>query len=110
MEILGCFSVMKIKAPHPPSPSPPPPPPHLYLILGNFILDKNQLYLPALILVCTKPTYQFDSKIFDGSAVVHFLPTASAITFADYAIFTSWKTQTGLIVSGMVIVIAASRS
>ena len=35
--------------------------------------------------VQTKPTYQFDSKIFDGSAVVHFLPTASAITFADYA-------------------------
>ena len=33
----------------------------------------------------TKPIYQFDSKIFDGSAVVHFLPTSSVITFADYA-------------------------
>ena len=28
------------------------------------------------------PTYQFDSKIFDG---FHFLPTASAIIFTNYA-------------------------
>ena len=32
-----------------------------------------------------KPTYQFDSELFDGSTVVHFLPTTSAVAFADYA-------------------------
>ena len=65
---------------------PPPPLPLLYLILGNFVLDKNQLCLPALILVCKQNLHiSLTSKIVDGSAVVDFLPTASAITFADYA-------------------------
>ena len=72
--------------------------------LGQFFSHENQNTPPTLsdfgklhlgqksaLLTCIdfgvqpKPTYQFDSKIFDGSAVVHFLPTAAAKTFADYA-------------------------
>ena len=121
MEIWGCLAVMKIKAPLPPS-------------LSDF--GKLRIGQKSALLTCidfgvqTKPTYQFDSKIVDGSAVVHFMPTASAITFADYAneVFipflihqlehtsrvdcehTSMNTQAGLIVSVMGILIAASRS
>ena len=106
MEILGCFSVMKIKA---------PPPPLSLSGFGNLRIGQKSALLTCIEFgVQKKLTYQFDSKIFDGSAVVHFLPTGSAITFAMKFsfpfLFTSWKTQTGLIVSGMVILIAASRS
>ena len=72
---LGLFFSHEIKAP-PPS-------------LSDF--GKLRIGQKSALLTCidfgvqTKPTYQFDSKIFDGSAVVHFLPTASARTFADYA-------------------------
>lgn len=49
-------------------------------------MDKNQ---PGITCIDfgeqLTPPNQFDSKIFDGSAVVHFLPTAAAETFADYA-------------------------
>ena len=31
------------------------------------------------------PHPEFDSKVFDGAAVVHFLPTNTANTFAEYA-------------------------
>ena len=31
------------------------------------------------------PHPEFDSKVFDGAAVVHFLPTSTANTFAEYA-------------------------
>ena len=72
--------------------------------LGQFFSHENQNTPPSLsdfgklrlgqksaFLTCIdfgvqpKPTHQFDSKIFDGSAVVHFFPMTAAKTLADYA-------------------------
>ena len=57
-----------------------------------------------------KPKYQFDSKIFDD---FHFLPRASAITFADYANefipFLIKQLENTNTISRIVILIAASR-
>ena len=104
--------------------------------LGQFFSLENQNTTPSLsdfgklrlgqksaFLTCIdfgvqpKPTYQFDSNIFDGSAVVHFLPTAAAKTFADNAnenfvpfLLQQLETQAELIVSGIDTLIAASRS
>ena len=72
--------------------------------LGIFFSHENQCFPPSLsdfgnlrlgqksaLLACLNVTDQptpplhFHTKVFDGSAIVHFLPTVAAKTFAEYA-------------------------
>ena len=98
MEILDSFLVVKIKTL-----------PLLCLILGNSVLDKNQLFLPALILVCSQNLHiNLTAKYLMVQQLSTFclqllqkhlliMPTK----FLSRFFFSSWRTQAGLIVSGM---------
>ena len=52
---------------------------------GKIRLGQKSVLLSCLDLSKQPPHPEFDSKVFDGAAVVHFLPTSTANTFAEYA-------------------------
>ena len=52
---------------------------------GKIRLGQKSVLLSCLDISNQPPHPEFDSKVFDGAAVVHFLPTSTANTFAEYA-------------------------
>lgn len=87
--------------------------------LDTFFSHENQMYPPSLsdygrlrmgtksdLLKCFETESEdaipkFDCKIFDGAALVHTLPTASASTFKDYAVDYADALKTELMSSGI---------
>ena len=52
---------------------------------GKIKLGQKSVLLSCLDFSNQPPHPEFNSKVFDGTAVVHFLPTSTANTFAEYA-------------------------
>ena len=55
------------------------------ILESYFLMKINAIHHLCLILVTSALGKVFDEKVFDCSAVVHFLPTAAVKTFEEYA-------------------------